>query len=109
MCIFYLIDVFVVVLTFHPKGFGSFDEHRLSVQACGYLDHHLDALHGIGEQEENFSTWRLHRILRFPLRHHREGRFCGGSATESAHDGTIQMATTTWPVDGINLSGFRVR
>ena len=44
MCIFYPIDVFVVVLTFHPKGFGSLDEHRLSVQACGYLDYHLHGL-----------------------------------------------------------------
>ena len=34
MCIFYPIDVFVVVLTFHQKGFGSLYAHQLSVQAC---------------------------------------------------------------------------
>ena len=65
----------------------------------------IDTLRHCCDQQRTSSLTQTQRLLQ----HHAGCRFCGGSATESAHDGTIQMATTTWPVDGGNLSGFRVR
>ena len=93
---------------------------HISIKLCGYRiprarprrlferpDHltKIDTLRHCCDQQRTSSLTQTQRLLQ----HHAGCRFCGGSATESAHDGTIQMATTTWPVDGGNLSGFRVR
>ena len=77
----------------------------LDPQGCLKGQNHLtkiDTLRHCCDQQRTSSLTQTQRLLQ----HHAGCRFCSGSATESAHDGTIQMATTTWPVVGGNLSGF---